>query len=118
MVPNLTENPFRPVINNRTGRKCAVNAFPRQSKIAAVRSASLTVHGCRLFNCLPKTIRDKSACSLQSFKELLDSFLKQIPDEPQLNGYTKYRRADSNSVIDMILIDGRRLELKAGHLDV
>ena len=36
------------------------------------------------------------------FKAKLDKYLASVPDEPQIPGYTSCRRADSNSLIDMV----------------
>ena len=36
------------------------------------------------------------------FKVLLDKFLASVPDEPLIRGYTAYRRADTNSLLDMV----------------
>ena len=36
------------------------------------------------------------------FKKALDRFLSTIPYEPLIPGYTAYRRAKSNSLLDVI----------------
>ena len=41
-------------------------------------------------------------CSLNVFKGLLDKFLASVPDETQVHGNTAYRRADTNSLLDMV----------------
>ena len=46
-------------------------------------------------------IRNLTGCSLEKFKHVLDKYLAKIPDEPQLPGYTSYRRAESNSLVHM-----------------
>ena len=51
---------------------------------------------------LPKFIRNITGVGVEKFKDELDSFLQQVPDEPQIMGYTAMRRADSNSLIDMV----------------
>ena len=56
--------------NNRLGRKCIVPIIKRSS-FQQVRCASLTVLGPRLFNCLPKHIRNISNCSKSYFKKEL-----------------------------------------------
>jgi len=38
---------------------------------------------------------------VDSFKTELDKYLGSIPDEPHIPGYTLYRRAESNSIINM-----------------
>ena len=43
---------------------------------------------------------------VDAFKKELDKFLSTVPDEPQIPGYTKYRRADTNSIIDMVKLGG------------
>ena len=42
--------------------------------------------------------------SNEKFKSELDLFLKLIPDEPQIPGYTSIRRADTNGILDMIKV--------------
>ncbi len=45
---------------------------------------SFCIEGPKLFNSLPKYLRDLKGVSLDKFKKGLDSFLSQIPDEPQI----------------------------------
>ena len=40
-------------------------------------------------------------CSVDTFKRCLDKYLRMVPDEPHISGYTVLRRADSNSLFDM-----------------
>ena len=87
----------------RHGRKCKVNMVRGQSSlIRNLKEASFTIHGPQLFNVLPKWIRNITGVSVDKFKDKLDEFLQTIPDEPQIIGYTAIRRADSNSIIDMV----------------
>ena len=51
---------------------------------------------------MPKEIREVTNCDVNTFKGYLDSYLKNIPDEPQVPGYTVCRRAETNSLIDMV----------------
>ena len=46
--------------------------------------------------------RELTGCNVDKFKNLLDEFLKNICDEPQIVGYTANRSADSNSIIHML----------------
>ena len=39
--------------------------------------------------------------SVDPFKRCLDKYLRMVPDEPHISGYTALRRADSNSLFDM-----------------
>ena len=49
--------------------------------VKTLRDQSLTVHGGRLFNCLPYEIRGWTG-SKETFKTMLDNFLSDIPDNP------------------------------------
>ena len=40
-------------------------------------------------------------CSVDTFKRCLDKYLRMVPDEPHISGYTALRRAESNSLFDM-----------------
>ena len=42
--------------------------------------------------------------SKDKFKIQLDKFLKKIPDEPQIPGYTQARQADTNSIPEMVRV--------------
>ena len=68
--------------------------------IQTIRSSTLPVKGPRLFNILPKKLRNMSGWNTERFKCELDRYLATVPDEPLLPGLTQYRRYDSNSVID------------------
>ena len=66
-----------------------------------LREASLPVRGQRLFNTLPQEVRNLTGCTVEHFKRSLDKYLRDIPDEPQIPGYTLMRRAETNSIIHM-----------------
>ena len=55
-----------------------------------------------LFNLLPNSIRNLTGVSVDNVKDELDAFPNQIPDEPQIIGYTAMPRADSNSPTDIV----------------
>ena len=87
----------------RHGRKCRIPPNRNLSgKLTTIREASLPIHGAKLFNCLPKNVRNITAVSLSTFKRALDNFLATVPDEPQMPGHTASRRAETNSIIHMI----------------
>ena len=100
IVPNVNGKMIC-INNQRTGRKCAI-IDSKSGKLKSAREASFVTNGIRLFNVLPKEIRNITAVSTESFKGKLDKFLASVPDEPILPEYSKYRRANSNSLIDMI----------------
>ena len=75
--------------------------FPSTAPAAvrAAKEASLQVKGGRLFNSLPKELRDMSS-SVDAFKAALDGWLATIPDEPTVSG--RQRTARTNSLIDQV----------------
>lgn len=87
----------------RLGRLCDIPPVNTKCRgpIQQLREASLPVRAQRLFNCLPTGIRNLRGCSTDIFKRSLDRYLRNIPDEPHIPGYTQFRRAESNSLIDM-----------------
>ena len=91
-------------LHPRNGRTISIPSvdFKTPRQIQRVRDSSLTVHGAKLFNCLPKALRNSTNCSLPEFKAKLDDFLSHIPDEPLVHGYTRNRSAASNSLISLV----------------
>lgn len=100
LVPNVN-NKIISTLHARLGRKCKLPSVPH-GRLGKIRDASLPINGARLFNALPKHIRNLTGVKLLSFKNALDTFLSSVPDQPQLPGYTAHRRASSNSLIQMI----------------
>ena len=73
--------PFTP-IDSRTGRK-AVPAIVPDSAPAAVRKVKAGLHGAKLFNLRPASLRNGD---ILMFKNHLDIFLTNIPDESTVQG--------------------------------
>ena len=106
-VPDITSGKIYYINEGgRLGRKCSSPPIRNNapSDVKRIRYASLAVRGPQLFNILPAELRNLSNCSVEIFKRALDSFLAGVPDEPLIPGYTAMRRADSNSLIDMIFV--------------
>ena len=57
-------------------------------KIWECRKASFAFNASKLFNELPRNLRDFTQRSIKSLKNKLDAFLNRVPDEPQLVGLT------------------------------
>ena len=72
------------------------------ASVRRAREASLKVKGARLFNLVPKEIRNLSGVSADRFKSQLDSWLTQIPDQPTIPG--RQRAALTNSLIDQVVV--------------
>ena len=70
------------------------NSLPAHTKRA--RDSSLVVHGSKLFNVLPKCVRNITNCSVLEFKRKLDDYISRIPDHPSVSGSTN---VNSNSLV-------------------
>ena len=60
----------------------------------------------RLFNCLPKDIRNFNPIgnnSMDLLKSKLDGFLRMVPDEPRLDGYAGFSKSTSNTIFHQTL---------------
>ena len=103
-VPNFNHSENKGGItgyrNQRLGRKCHLKEV--NSKCKNIWRGSLSEEGPKLFNSLPSHIRNITNCTRIKFKRQLDRFLSTLPDEPLLPNYYPYRRADSNSVKEMV----------------
>ena len=86
--------------SDRRGRLAAVNPHkPRApAPVRKAREASLSVKGARLFNSIPRSLRDLNHGTVDTFKSGLDSWLSTIPDEPSIPG--RQRAAQTNSLLD------------------
>ena len=100
MVPNIN-NKVKAVPSDRRGRHCSISSINNTGKLDTIYRSSITVHGAKLFNAMPRHIRDATNMPIDEFKKLLDAHLAQIPDQPLLHGYTSRKQADSNSIIHM-----------------
>ena len=91
--------------NDRRGLLVAVPAMATQSAAAVkkARESSLQVKGARLFNLVPKDIRDMKAVTVDTFKAGLDAWLATIPDQPTIPG--RQRAALTNSLIDQVVVN-------------
>ena len=106
LVPPLSDadNGGQVKLHSRIGRTMSLPAMNNKcpQAIQTIRDRSLAVHGAKLFNCLPRSIRDVTKCATLEFKATLDKFLSTIPDEPLVTGYTQLRSAASNSLISLV----------------
>lgn len=105
LAPNFTVNRVESRFSERRGRQCVIPPILSHrcpSIVRNAREASFPIRGPRLFNSLPKHLRNISGVSVDSFKRRLDKFLATVPDQPTVDGYYGMRAANSNSLIDMI----------------
>ena len=85
--------------SDRRGRLAVPNKIPRDapSKVKKARERSLGVHGAHL---LPKQLRNENSGDFELFKNHLDIFLANVPDQPTTAGLA--RAALSNSLLDQV----------------
>ena len=88
--------------NDRRGRLMVVAPYCSKAPAAVrkARESSLQVRGARLFNCLPRDIRDMFTGTPEMFKARLDDWLSRIPDQPSIPG--RQRAAATNSLLDQV----------------
>ena len=103
LVPNMKEEKYelKTKSSARRGRECVIPGLNPQAtgRVQNLIDSSFPINGPRLFNCLPKSIRDCEA-SVDTFKTKLDKFLKMVPDQPCMPGYQQ--SASRNSIIKQV----------------
>ena len=124
VLEGLVPNPG--ILTRDPGTKGRIIKIPSlctrsSARVRTLREASLNIHGARLFNALPKSIRDIKSCDILQFKEKLDCFLSKIPDQPKIGTLIpdccdQMTAQPSNSLVDQIRqqtargrLTGRRL---------
>ena len=72
-------------LNVRLGRKCQIPALKKNGRqaVQTLREQTLQINGARLFNCLPKKLREVTVYQ-EEFKYQLDQYLSTIPDQPRI----------------------------------
>ena len=102
LVPNMTgANKITTYKHIRRGLLCNIVPVNNRclSSIRSIKENSFCVRGPRLFNELPYELREFNG-SLDTFKHMLDVWLKLIPDKPVLPHY--FQPAAGNSVIEQL----------------
>ena len=69
------------------------------ASVRRARESSLAVKGAALFNLCPRGLRDMASEHQDRFKDNLDAWLSQIPDQPTLSSQ---RAAQSNSLLHQV----------------
>ena len=102
ILENLVPNPgLNATQCPRKGRQCKVPNIVKKSPcyVKTLKESSFAVRAPKLFNVLPREIRDMEDCGVEIFKKHLDKFLSGIRDEPRISGYSAFCRAPSNSLL-------------------
>lgn len=87
-------------VHQRLGRLCYIERVHPSSttRVRTLKENAFAIRGPKLFNALPKHLRDPNYTSLEQFKTQLDKFLRTLPDQPNLPHY--HLRAAGNSITD------------------
>ena len=75
-------------VTERNGRTCKIPPLKGRASVQTLRTQSFQISGPRIFNSMPKNIRNMKDCSLEDFKYKLDTFLSKVPDEPKSQSLT------------------------------
>ena len=91
-------------VSPRRGRLVVIPPYnsAAPASVRRAREASLSIQGGRLFNLLPRGIRDIQTGTVEQFKAVLDGWLETIPDQPTIPG--RQRAAKTNSLLDQIAL--------------
>ena len=71
--------------NKRLGRKVKIPSLSKNGRqaVQTLRESCFQINGARLFNCLPKKVREIKVYQ-DEFKEALDEYLGTLPDQPRI----------------------------------
>ena len=89
---------------DRTGRKALLLPVNKAAPaiVRKAREAPLGVRGVKFFNILPASLRNSDHGDIDMFKNHLDIYLQNIPDEPTVAGLV--RGAETNSLLHQVPI--------------
>ena len=82
----------------RHGTQCMIQYPTNRNPAQTLQENAITVFEPRLYNSLPKYLRDTDSVKTEKFKFELDKFLEFIPDEAKMSNYATAAR--SNSILD------------------
>ena len=85
ILEKLVPNPgIQETKSENRGRKILIPKL--RPLMRTQREASFQIAGPKLFNKMPRHIRELTKCSQEDFKKTLDTFLSKIPDNPKIQG--------------------------------
>ena len=101
MVPNFDGtmgHKMKTRKHRRHGTQCVIQCQTNRNLAQLRQENAITVFGPRLYNSLPKYLRDIKSVKTENFKFELDKFLELIPDEPKMPNYVT--ASGSNCILD------------------
>ena len=103
LAPNLSNEHMAIYTRNseRRGLMCRIPAVNTAAvaRVQTLKEDSFIVHGPRLFNAIPRELREFSG-TLYTFKVKLDRYLKSVPDKPALPHYVQ--SAAGNGLLEQL----------------
>ena len=73
----------------RHGTQCIIQYPTKRNPAQSLQENAITVFGSRLYNLLPKYLRDNESVKTKKIKFELDKFLDLIPDKPKMPNYVR-----------------------------
>ena len=101
MVPNINDrigHTIKTRKHPRHGTQCVIQYPANRNPAQSLQENAITVFGPRLYNSLPKYLRDIESVETKKFKFELDKFLELIPEDPKMPNYVT--ASGSNSILD------------------
>ena len=103
MVPNIDGTMGHKIKTRkhpRHGTQCVIQYPTKRNPAQSLLKNAIIVFGPRLYNSLPKYLRDIESVRTETFKFELHKFLELIPDEPKMPNYVA--TSGSNSILDQL----------------
>ena len=103
MVPNIDDtigHTIKTRKHPRHGTQCVIQYPTNRNPAQSLQENAITVFGSRLYNSLPKYLRDIESVKTEKFKFELDKFLGNIPDQPKMPNYVTV--SGSNGILDQL----------------
>ena len=106
MVPNIDGTMGHKIKSRkhpRHGTQSVIQYPTNRNPAQSLQENVITVFGPRLYNSLPKYLRDIESVKTEKFKFELDTFLELTPDQPKMPNYmSPHRKATASSTTSLI----------------
>ena len=103
MVPNIygtMGHTIKTRKHRRHGTQCVIQYPTNTNPAESLQENAIIVFGHRLYNLLPKYLRDIESVKTEKLKFELDKFLELIPDQLKTPNYVT--ASGSNSILDQL----------------
>ena len=105
MVPNIDGtigHTIKTRKDPRHGAQCVIQYPTNRNPAQSLQENAITVIGPRLYNSLPKYLRDIESVKTEKFKLELDKFPDTIPDPPKMSNYVTASGSITSSTSSLI----------------